>query len=397
MALAAISLLPAVARAQATSAPVTEGMNFGPLTLQPRISLTNAGIDTNVYNDSVNPTRDYTLTLTPALVSRLRMRRASLSSETSFELLYFAKAKDQRSASLSQRVRFDAALVHVTPFLEAGRTESRQRINADLDARIRSQARELRAGLDLRFGSRTTLSVDAETRELAYGAPASTPLLTEEPTATVGVALDRRSQRARVAAGIGLTPLTTLTFDSEYVSDQFDVTTARNNHAFRGLAGFEFRPFALIAGTVKVGAEHRIFERVGADYTGLVASADLRYVARDRTIVAATIHRDVEYSVELDQLYYVTSSWSLSLTQSLGGRWDAVAHYERGTLTYERPTVELRKGRRDWYQMSGGGAGYRLTDASRIGIDATYADRSSVVESRRYSGLRVGGTFTYAY
>ena len=52
-------------------------VRIGPLWLNPTLSLTNAGIDTNIFNesDADQPKRDFTLTVTPQTDVWLRMGR----------------------------------------------------------------------------------------------------------------------------------------------------------------------------------------------------------------------------------------------------------------------------------------------------------------------------------
>jgi hypothetical protein len=394
--------LPSVAFAQGATAPVSDGMAFGPVTLQPRISLTNAGIDTNVFNDAVNPTRDFTLTLVPALDSRLRMRRASLASTTSLELLYFAKAKSQRSASVSQDLKFAVELNHVAPFLSLSRRQSAQRINAEIDARVKTTSVDSSGGVALRLGARTTLRLEAGQSNIAFGDSGGdsgpVELLTPVAEATpLASALDRRSLTTRAAAEIRLTPLTTVIFDTAHLRDRFVSSTFRDNDAWTTRAGFSFQPFALISGDAAVGFQQRTF-RDGStpDFTGLVASVNLRYVIRDQTVIHVTASRDVDYSFEADQPYFVTVAWGGSVTQALGRRWDAVVHADRAFLNYQA-AGGAASARRDRNDTLGAGTGFRLRDDVRIGIDATQVDRRSGLPGRQYSGLRVGGTFAYAY
>ena len=62
-----------VARAQmpqdANPEPDAEAtMRFGPLALRPTIALSNAGVDTNVFNSSDNAHGDFTMTFAPELL-----------------------------------------------------------------------------------------------------------------------------------------------------------------------------------------------------------------------------------------------------------------------------------------------------------------------------------------
>src|SRR5205823_2306633 len=54
------------AQSETGGPPQNVRMRIGPLYVNPTLALTNAGIDTNVFNEASDPKRDYTVTITPA-------------------------------------------------------------------------------------------------------------------------------------------------------------------------------------------------------------------------------------------------------------------------------------------------------------------------------------------
>ena len=111
----ALAAGPSLAGAQGGDPATVGRLTFGPLVLQPRISVDNLGIDTNVLNSSDRPTRDFTVTVLPGVTSRLRMGRTLLKGETTLELIHFQKTRSQRSAAFTQQGRFEAPLGRLTP------------------------------------------------------------------------------------------------------------------------------------------------------------------------------------------------------------------------------------------------------------------------------------------
>ena len=61
------------------------------------------------------------------------------------------------------------------------------------------------------------------------------------------------------------------------------------------------------------------------------------------------------------------------------------------------PALPTSDRRVDRTQIVGAGLGYHFGFGGRLGIDVNREWRQSVVEDRRYNGLRVGGSFTYGY
>ena len=50
-------------------------IRFGPFFLQPTVSITNAGVDTNVFNSNGQPERDFTITIMPEVLTGFRPGR----------------------------------------------------------------------------------------------------------------------------------------------------------------------------------------------------------------------------------------------------------------------------------------------------------------------------------
>ncbi len=123
-------------------------LHVGPLALQPRIGLTNVGMDSNVFNAGANERRDFTATFVPGVDSWLKVGRSTLSAKTSVELIYFQQSKSQRSHAFSQEGRFEMPMARLTPFVMGGQTATHQRPNAEIDARVRQDVRSVGFGAE---------------------------------------------------------------------------------------------------------------------------------------------------------------------------------------------------------------------------------------------------------
>ena len=196
-----------------------------------------------------------------------------------------------------------------------------------------------------------------------------------------------------------VTPLTTFVLKAATRYDRFETARDRDSDSLSLLPGFEFKPFALISGSAAVGFRRfttRATDR--PDYTGLIAAVDITYVARDTMKLGYRATRDVDYSFEPGQAFFLSSLQVVNVTQALGYDWDVVGRFTFGRLTYPGGTViagELTPGRVERVRGWGTGLGRRLGEDIRIGFDVDFATRTSSLDARKYDGFRFGGSVTY--
>lgn len=371
-----------------TVGPADALFRWGPLAVKPRVHLTNVGLDTNVFNAASAPSRDVTATVGPAVDTVLRVGRTVTTARTSSEMVYFRKTASQRSLSLSQEGRVDVLLARLTPFVTASLLNTHRRPNVEIDQRVDQTRRAIGGGVAVRLGARTSLALEYDQQQLEFR------------DATLSTALDRRVTRSGLTVSTDLTPLSTLVVRGEAQRDRFEASAARDADAVALLGGFRLKPFALISGAAMVG--YRRFtprEATLPDFAGLVADVDVAYVFRETTQVSLRAARGVEYSVEADQPYYVSTGGSLTVRQLIG-RGDALVRVGRDALDYRSRLLPLGPEpatRRDRHVLYGVGAGIRLGPTVRVGVDVTFERRHSAVALRDYEGLRAGGTLTYGY
>jgi hypothetical protein len=94
-----LAVTAARASAQTEEADPADSARFrvGALRFTPSITLTNLGVDTNVFNDANNPQRDTTAAIGPAVNLWLKAGRSRLSGKVSGQYLYFNNYDSQRS------------------------------------------------------------------------------------------------------------------------------------------------------------------------------------------------------------------------------------------------------------------------------------------------------------
>src|SRR5213593_4931260 len=100
--IAMLSIIAPPALAQTTQDPWSQArVHIGPLALTPAISLTNVGIDTNVFNESADapPKRDFTMTVQPKTDAWLHVGRSLVSGNVTEDLVYYNTYVSERSVN----------------------------------------------------------------------------------------------------------------------------------------------------------------------------------------------------------------------------------------------------------------------------------------------------------
>jgi hypothetical protein len=134
------------------------------------------------------------------------------------------------------------------------------------------------------------------------------------------------------------------------------------------------------------------------DFSGLVANVELYYVFRGMTRVGVGLSRDIYFSYEIVEPFYIQPGFTLSVTQQVRGPWDIQARGGWYRLDYQR--VDSAESapipdRVDRYATWGGGVGYRAGRGIRVGLNLDYSRRVSIVDIQEYEGFRGGMTVTY--
>jgi len=383
------------ASAQTEEADPADSARFrlGALRFTPSITLTNLGVDTNVFNDANNPQRDTTAAIGPAVNLWLKAGRSRLSGKVSGQYLYFNNYDSQRSWGTSDEGKWEVPLGRVTPFLTGSFVDTRQRSGYEIDAYARQRNTSVGLGSDLLFGGKTTVSVSGKHDTVKFDETESFDGVVLAP------ALNRASDTEQLQVRYKLTPLTTFVVAAQGVQDRFEFEPVRDADSIRVLPGFEFKPFALISGSVAVG--YRWFnpqERVLPTYQGIIAAVDAKY-SISATQIAVKFNRDLTYSYQTTEPYYALTDLGLTATERLTTTCDLVGRAGWQSLAYQQFALTADSTAPDHVDRGrqyGAGFGYRVAHTVRFGFDAIYYARTSQVDStRNYNGLRYGFSISY--
>jgi Putative beta-barrel porin 2 len=372
-------------------------VHLGPIYLTPRFALKEFGVDSNVFNNAEQK-RDFTFTFAPRADVWLPFgRRALLTTRVGTDVVYYQRYGSERSINPDVRLRTDFFLGHVTPFAEAGYLRTRQRPNFEIDARSLREERSLRAGVNVRVSPKVSVEAAADYIPVTFATGASFNDVNLQET------LNRTTQTRGVVARYTLTPLTTVILRAESAKDRFEFSPLRNADSIKILPGVEFQPRALISGSAHVG--FRKFSPSSDSlepFAGVVASSSLSYTLRGSTKFTITADRDLTYSYERVQPYFVVDGYGLTVRRQIVGSFDATGGMQRQKYSYRElllpdatpadlDRVDIT---RTWF----GSIGYRVTRTMRAGFGTMYREReSNSARLRDYEGFRLITTVDYEF
>lgn len=385
----------ALAQDPAAQAEAAATLHLGPLGLAPTFTLGNIGIDTNVFNTSTDPTRDFTVSFLPQTDEVLPVGRLLFTGTTGVPLTYFQKATTQRSVGFLQKGRVELELVHLVPYASAAYVSSYAQPNDEIAVRVQQLTETGTVGSVINLGPRT--SFDGSYTKGSVEFPNADVLGVD-----IGQQLDRHVTAFNGTFRRNLTPLTTFVVASTLERDRFDSNTVLNANSLSVLSGLEFKPDALVSGTFSLGVKaFRPLNPTVPRYTGIVGSSTLSVLVRDTTRLDGRFTRDLQYSIDEATPYYLLTGAAISVTQLVVGHVDVVAGVGRSYLTYRDllaatggPTTTGRTDRTNTFTV---GTGYRFRSDARIGFNLAYVSRRSALDGLQYSGFQFGGTVSYGF
>ncbi len=395
--LVALCFLVAVGPAVAQTAPgtvETARIRVGPIGLNPSISITNVGIDTNIFNDAQDPKEDVTATFRPQLEGIVRVRFATLRVTGAVEALYFKRYDYLRSAQPNGSANLEVRGNRASAFAAVNVSRTRQRTSFEIDDRPLQTQESLTVGGDVRLGGKTAIGLAAS---YAFSDLVQDP---SEGSVSIGTALNRRQESATAFVRYDIAPLTTILVRADAQRDTFDTATFRNTRRLRITPGVEFKPFALFSGFASIGySRMELVESFEPPLSNLFAAIDLGYTVRGRLRLGVQGTRDVFYSAQPDQPYYVTTGFTGSVSQALSPAVAVAVRAGRQRLDYNQVpglgSNAVAAGV-DTIESYGGGVVWRVRPDLQLGINADQQQRRTASSERNgYRGLRAGAFLTF--
>jgi hypothetical protein len=371
--------------------PETRPILVGPVTFYPTIALREAGYDSNVFNDATGPRGDFSSAVTPRLFVVAPVANTRFIGRALGNLTYYQTYKDQQSVSGLFDGRYEVVSPGFRPFASVGFADRRERRGFEIDARVRQRQTLASIGLDV--------DITAITAVTAWATRTTTAWDENERYLGVGLAdqLDYSSTGFAGGARFRVTPLTTVAVIAEVQQDRFERSSLRDADSLRIGPSVDFDSSAAITGHLKT--DYRSFtplSPVVSSYRGVTAFADLRYLFRDRVDVKFDANRDVEYSYDPLQPYFLEVGGRLTITQRVVGPFGVLAIGERRDIQHQQINGTSFNGRRE--STAALGAGLVIQKSKQLRFELVY-ERTSRTSSepgwREYERQRLFASAIY--
>lgn len=411
--LAAALAVPSLSFAQASANDEIEEIrknakiHVGPFYMTPLLRLKELGVDGNVFNAAGDQKSDFMFNLSPGADLWLPVaRRALFTTSVATDLVWYRTYTGERSIDPQVSVRGEGYLHRLTVFAENAFVNSRQRPNFEIDIRSRHLRNDARVGAEYRITPKFSFEVAGRRLDTKYDADA---VLVDGTS--LQRTLNRRTVGVEATARHRVTPLTAVAVAYDNTRDRFEFSPSRDSKSYRVMPGIEFKPRALVSGSAFVG--YRRFTPEDAvrlpAFEGVVAQLGLAYTLLGSTTFGVTYRRDLTYSYEERQPFFVDNAVGASIRRALGRRFDALVSVDRHRYEYRDLLPDpltaggfasdvLLDPRIDTTWNYAASLGYRVRRAARIGFGVAYWKReSTTVRFRDYDNLRIGTTATYGF
>lgn len=369
--------------------PEVSFYRFGPVLVNPRLSVPLIGRDSNAFNETTEPREDFVVKLVPEvdLFTDVGLLRVAVRSGSTFT--YFHRYDSERSIAEQVRGRVTARLSRFRPWVGGASVRSNER-TTEIDARANRTEREVAAGVQFEVSPLASLSVSANRLHVQFS---EAERFRDTPLAG---ALDRSTDMVSAALRFQATPFTSLTFRGYTSRDEFAFDPARDSTARGGDVEVSFAPEAIIRGRVAIGFRQQDSDDPTVEtFRGITGRGGLTTTFRWRAILGVEYLRDLQYSFDRRDGYYVENGANAVYTQRVGGPFDVQARFSRSALNYDASDVRTPRSEVLWtYQ---GGIGYSLESGSRFGIHYEVAEREGGLADRQFSRRRVFASFTYEF
>jgi hypothetical protein len=391
-----LAAAPALAQSSGAMEPGT--IKIGPVSITPTFLIRNVGRDDNVFNETENPKRDFTMTLSPAAEVVFQPRRLKLTYTQATDYVYFKTYKSERGTNQSSSLRADLDLGVLQPYIGTVGANTKTRLNHEIDVRARHNDRTYLAGVTAKLFTRTsvTLGVRQFTTSFERGEGCSGTAQTCFRGQSLADNLNSRLEAIEGGVGLALTPLTSVGVRFAKERQIFELARERDSDTIRIMPIINFSPLGLINGSIAVG--HRKFtarDPTTPGFSGLVVAVTTGVTLFDNHRVDVSVNRDLTYSYDRETPYFIGTNATLTWTYAVAGPFDLRGTVTRDRMRYDDPTGAAET-RFDNFEEYGVGIGVRIRRRLRIGVQGDFLQRDSQkAADRNYDNRRIYGTLTW--
>ena len=374
----------------------TVRVRMGPLMMNPTISISNIGIDHNVFNDPPDkaPKQDFTVTVVPATDFWLHLGPTWVTASLNESINWFQKYASERTANTQYKLGWNVPASVVSFKINGTYLSARERPGFEIDTRAARKETQFDGALDYRALSRSFVGVTASRQQTRFADNVEylgTNLRTSLNVVSTTFGVNVRHQ---------LTPLTGITLSATRGQDRFEFSPDRDTVSTSANTSVIFAPGALIKGTFSFG--YTDFKPIDSDlpgFRGMTGTADLTYVLLGSTRFGIIGARGVKYSFDVNQPYYIQSRIGGSVAQQIFGPFDVQVRGDLAYLEYRSRigAVVAEPDRTDRVTAVGIGVGVHMGKDLRLSFNVDQNNRKTQVFDHQYEKFLIGTALTYGF
>lgn len=372
---------------------------LGPFHVQPYFRIKQAGYDDNVFLVKDGREGAFTATLGPGLKAVLLAgRRAAVLVTDDLDYVHFANTSELNHFNNALRAKLDLFLGRFLLYADSRYESSRERLNAEVDFRVRHAVVGQAVGVKGQFGSRLTAGVQVGRQDFSFG-----PAANAEEVAGGGTdrqaqlealsALERVESEASAFVAYRVLRKTSVGIEvSEGRAEFEDPQSQSDARSRRTYFTMSFSPSAFLTGSLRLGRLRlEPEERPDDGFNGPVGDAALGYRVSSRSHARLRYGRNVVFSAQSDNLYFITEGWRAGYANALSDRWSVELEHGQERVDYPTP-MALSSGsgtavRSDRITINALAGLFRVQPGTRVGLRLEQWNRASTFEleeARRY-------------
>ena len=376
--------------------PASVRVRLGPLMMNPTISISNIGIDRNVFNDppDKSPKEDFTFTVTPLSDFWLHLGPTWVTASMNESINWYQKYASERTANNQYKLGWSVPGSRMSFKVDGSYINARERPGFEIDTRAARKETTFNGALDVHALSKSFIGVTASRTQTRFA----------DDAVFLDTNLQLALNRVDTAYGVNvrhqLTPLTTIAFNGSRSNARFEFSPERDTVSNSATATVSFASAALVRGSATLG--YTDFTPLAGDlpgYRGTIGSVDLTYVLLGSTRFAISGGRGVQYSYDFKQPYFIQSRIGGSVAQQIFGPFDVQVRGDIAFLAYRNRAgvvVEVPD-RTDRTTTVGVGLGFHMGKDLRLSFNIDQNNRDTSVREHQYEKFLVGTALTYGF
>jgi len=372
------------------------GWNLGPLKIQTRLFLNDAGYDSNIYYGSANQIKDYTFTVGPGFNIFLPLKKKIvLQIYESPQYAYYLETRKERTWNNYFNGQVHFVLNRFFVSVGQGYSTARQRWNTEIDIKLRRKEDSLQGSVLWQATKKTSFSLRYRRSRYDYENLAF-------ETFNIRDRLNRTENYLNFTSYYQLSYKIRYFLDAEYGVFNFQtVARSKDSRSYGIYGGFEFSPLGKISGRINLGYKRfDILDPSIRDYRGIVGDTQLSIRLLRYLVARASFERNAQFSIWYDNAYYLENVAGVGASFYVSRNIRLDYNFHSGRNRYNQTQLiapgSLEK-RSDDYIIHSAGIYFRLKKSVGLGITASRWSRHSNLPWETGNRDFLGMSLTYDF